>query len=942
METVSQHDGGDRVRPAGMLSPDEAAAVLGVGVSTWCAWEAAGKVPPAQWVALPRGGRAKLYPAEAVERMGREQAAAAFPPAGTVDGDVAAAMLGISGRTFSTWVRAGRVTGGQAISVPGRPGRQKVYAVADLQRLRARIDGQYDPYPDPDRPGVFKVPIASGKHPGMAAVVDAADLPLVAGKQWNWSPGHTGKGNGGSVVLRMTGSPKPSLSRVLLGVTDPTMLVSHLNGDRLDCRRENLVVRTRQQVRRAARKMTVKAGKACGSRFKGVQRTESGRKWSAAIAIDGKYRNLGRFRSEVDAALAYDAALRELMGPDVVGLNLPDPAEADRLRALEPQAAADAAWPPPGMVDRHEACAMFGVAISAWMRWEKIGRITCGRFFPLPDDTRGGRCKLYPRDGLERARAEIEQLGKPYPDPGRPGVWRVPLKGYVAYREALVDEADLPVVAGRNWNWSERTDGRVEGTVVLATTARQEPLHRLIAGVTDPAVRVGFVNGDALDCRRANLAARTLAETSHASRKIATRAGKECTSRFKGVYHDAGRARWVAQIRKGSVYQHVGRFHDESRAAQAYDDCARVLFGPHAYVNFPDRASSEQDRLWAQRVLDGTAEKERRRRRRLKALERRLKRVVREARRGVVAGSPVDGGPPAGTDAAVPTIGRRVSRKLFGVTRRTWRRWRRFGWLPQAVKADGKRTAYPLADVERLLRACGRTVLPYPDPERPGTYRVPLGGRTARGREALVDADALPLVRARRWRFAPAPQGRGGEVQTMNPAENVRLHQVVMGITGGEAGHVQIGFRNDDPLDCRRANLVLRTLTDTAGNRRKQATFSGRPCTSRFKGVFFDRRRKHWVATIKKDRVQHRLGTFRDELAAAQAYDEAARALFGEHARPNFPDGVAARLDREAAAADDGDPAAGADAEPTEPVEPTEPARWRRTALDLVVLDPAA
>jgi hypothetical protein len=52
---------------------------------------------------------------------------------------------------------------------------------------------------------------------------------------------------------------------------------------------------------------------------------------------------------------------------------------------------------------------------------------------------------------------------------------------------------------------------------------------------------------------------------------------------------------------------------------------------------------------------------------------------------------------------------------------------------------------------------------------------------------------------------------------------------------------------------------------------------------------------------VKKDGVLRNLGGFRDEIAAAQAYDEAARELFGEHARLNFPDGVDARLASEAA-----------------------------------------
>ena len=49
-----------------------------------------------------------------------------------------------------------------------------------------------------------------------------------------------------------------------------------------------------------------------------------------------------------------------------------------------------------------------------------------------------------------------------------------------------------------------------------------------------------------------------------------------------------------------------------------------------------------------------------------------------------------------------------------------------------------------------------------------------------------------------------------------------------------------------------------------------------------------------------KGRARQRLGAFDDEIAAAEAYDEAARELFGEHARLNFPDGIDAWLEGEA------------------------------------------
>jgi hypothetical protein len=942
---------------AGMITADEAARMFGVAARTFEDWDRAGKLSFGQWLKLPWGGRQRAYPRDAVERMARELTDAPFPPPGTVDRHNAAEILGVAERTISTWEAEGRLTCGRVVSIPGKtgtyriypieelhrlkeelakpqpfpppgfvdrhegrrmfgvclttwmrweregritcaswvpvpnkPGRCKIYPVAELKQLveqfaqqRAAEQKKLEPYPDPDEPEVVRVPVFTEKSPGMEALIDACDLPRVTGKRWNWSPS---KNNGGSVVLSMNGTPKPSLARILLGIDDRAQLVCHLNGDHLDCRRANLVVRTRAQVRRTAKKMRSKAGKVCSSRFKGVTRTASGRKWFAAIAINGKTRPLGRFRSEIDAALAYDAALREVMGPDAL-VNLPDPAEVERLRALEP-VVEDGPFPPPGMVDRHEACRMFGVSIGAWTVWERRGRITCGQLYPLPDD-KPGRCKLYPKDELERAREDIENLGKPYADPDRPGVWRVPIKGYLAYREALIDEADLPIVEGKNWNWSDRNDGTRLGTVILATTEGYVPLHRLIARATDPRTRVSFANRNPLDCRRENLLTRTLAEVARASRKMGSVNGRTYTSPYKGVSRDEQRGQWNVQIRKDGVGNQLGRFDSEIEAARAYDAAARVLFGAHARLNLPDQQSSERAMAEARRAMDSAVNRTRVQRRRQRDMERVLRRTASDATLGAAVES-----------VGAAMISRRVARQLFDVSLPVWRRWQRFGWLPRRVSVEGKRM-YPLPAIERLLQRCGLNVLPYPDPRRPGVYRVPLAGETAKGREALIDADALPLVQTRRWRFAPVAQGRGGEVQTMNPAENIRLHYVVMGLTPNDREY-HLGHRNDDPLDCRHANLVVRTFTDTAANKRKQATFCGQPCTSRFKGVCRPKKAKRWVATIKKDRVTRRLGSFHDEIAAAQAYDEAARELFGEHARLNFPDGIDAFLERETTA----------------------------------------
>ncbi len=498
-----------------------------------------------------------------------------------------------------------------------------------------------------------------------------------------------------------------------------------------------------------------------------------------------------------------------------------------------------------------------------------------------------------------RTRSEVARARKPspqsvaslapYPDPGLPGVWRVPLKGYRARREALVDEVDLPIVQGRNWNWSPRSeDGRTTGVVVLATTGRQLPLHRMILNATEPRTRVSFVNGDALDCRRENLVIRSLAEIAQHSQKRPAQAGKACTSRFKGVCRHGPRGKWLAQISKGRVYLHIGRFDSEIEAARGYDAAARVLFGEHGLLNFPDQPSPEQGMIDARFALESAT-------RRVRAQRRRQRDIERELRRAAADAKTIEHMVQC-TDAMISV---ETARQLFDVAPTVWQRWQQFGWLPASTTTDDRGAAIPLAAIEWLLRRCGIIALPYPDPQRPNVYRVPLSGETAQGREALIDADAVPLVRTRRWRFAESDTGRGGEVVSMIPSENIRLHYVVMGIASDAAHH--IGNRNDDPLDCRRENLILRTRTETHANQRKQTTFRGRPCTSRFKGVFWDARRERWGAKIKKDGVSRWLGQFRDEIAAAQAYDEAARELFGEHARVNFPKGIDAWLERAAA-----------------------------------------
>jgi hypothetical protein len=245
-------------------------------------------------------------------------------------------------------------------------------------------------------------------------------------------------------------------------------------------------------------------------------------------------------------------------------------------------------------------------------------------------------------------------------------------------------------------------------------------------------------------------------------------------------------------------------------------------------------------------------------------------------------------------------VRQREAWRMFGVDRGTWKRWEREKQITcgKRVNAGGPKL-YKLDDLNRLLEEYGRYAPPYPDPQQPGVYRVPLSGNDIRRREAIIDAADLPLVEGRRWGWiAPREAGGFGHVAMSHSGETTALHRIILGITDPEATVMHV---NDDPLDCRRENLVVRTHSEKMAAARKMRTFRGRPCTSRFKGVCWDEKRGKWVAQIKASGRHRLIGRFDDEIAAAQARDEAAREAWGEHARLNFPDGVDAWLGEQAA-----------------------------------------
>ena len=166
---------------------------------------------------------------------------------------------------------------------------------------------------------VVEIPL---RH-GLVAIVDDADS-IFANE--HWAPTKKKTDNTWYAARSKRRAPlRPMrilLHRAILGITDPKIEVDHINGNGLDCRRENMRQATRSQNSYNCRKH---AGGT--SRYKGVSWNKTNKKWFVQIAISvggqRSFRYLGRFEDEVEGALAYDRAAQEMFG-EFARLNFPE------------------------------------------------------------------------------------------------------------------------------------------------------------------------------------------------------------------------------------------------------------------------------------------------------------------------------------------------------------------------------------------------------------------------------------------------------------------------------------------------------------------------------------------------------------------------------------------------------------------------------------------
>jgi DNA-binding transcriptional MerR regulator len=530
--------------PPGFVDRYQAAVMFGMHVSQLFLWERLGRIRCAsKTVKGPGGGPAKVYAIEDVERarevLAAEDAAAEQPPEGFLDREGAAAFFDVHVITLEKWQREGRIRGTWH-DLPGRRGRRRIYAIAELERARDQMAAEAA---RPTAP------------PGFIELHEAArTLGIAVGTIHIWEK--HGEMTPGEVVP----IPGTSARTKIYPVAE--------------------IERVRGEIRKASENFPPAGW---------VEMKEAARRTNVSVQVWKKWLAEGRVEN-----------WRWARRPTLARCKLFAVEETERIVAelgrdhhffMEPDG--DGGWRVPGgYVGRAGAAEIFGVAQGTFVHWQTDGRITCGRWARIPVGAgmgEGGGRRVYPVDELRRLVEEFSKVGQPYVDPADASVVRVPIMSWSKTRfEALIDAADLPLIEGMRWNWAERSDGEDAVIVRSAPSGEQVPLRRIILGLSGPQWRLSHRNRDPLDCRRANLVVKTIAEQVFGTRKRKTHRGRPCTSRFKGVSWIEKSGKWRVQIQKEGARRKLGEFDDEIAAAEAYDEAARELFGEHARLNFPD------------------------------------------------------------------------------------------------------------------------------------------------------------------------------------------------------------------------------------------------------------------------------------------------------------------------------------------------------------------
>lgn len=387
------------------------------------------------------------------------------------------------------------------------------------------------------------------------ALVDKEDYDNVT--QYSWCKSTEGYANGSinKVQIRM--------HHFIFGKAPKGQVVDHINGNKIDNRRENLRFATKSLN---GHNISKQAG--TSSQYKGVYRNKQKNKWTCNLRIEGKQYCLGAFDEEIEAAKKYDTFVLLHFGKDARTNNLvkyEDIKDIDINTLIKKKNK---------IVNKDLPDNIYRVdnyyCVNILYKKIKYRKIVSSLELAIKT------LEEFQKTINEIKKKEIEEHYNQEILRNENGDAIIPI------RNKNKDIVDYLIVSDDKWHecmlyfWS-----KIRQYYRTTINGKMKKIHHFVMDIDGgDDILVDHIDSNPLNNKNDNLRLSNNTNNNHNRVKK-----PNCSSKYFGVSFNKSRNKFRASIRKNGQTYHIGNFTNEIDAAKAYNDKAIELYGDYANLN---------------------------------------------------------------------------------------------------------------------------------------------------------------------------------------------------------------------------------------------------------------------------------------------------------------------------------------------------------------------